>query len=244
VPNDHPLSPGGATLAILDANVLLPPRLSDLLFDLALEGLYHPRWTQTIESEFIANFAEVVLAKDKKERKAMKAATATPEHIHKAMRRLQCFRSAVGPAYEVLLYDKHEYQSKVPLSVHAGDVHVASAALVLQTLAQDEGVADRVLVVSDNLAHLAVAAMAAKGISVVSPGNFIDLLNAAAPARVENALQKTISDLEAPPFSHEDLLRLLVNRGAKDTATFYAAIWGLDIAPSRLQGRLSADRTK
>ncbi len=162
----------------------------------------------------------------------MKAAAATPEQINKAKRRLQCFRGAAGPAYEVLLYDKHEYQSKVPLQVHAGDVHVASAALVLQTLAQEEGVADRVFVVSDNLAHLAVHAMAAIGVSVVSPGNFIDLLNAAAPARVDNALQKTIRDLEAPPFSQEDLLRLLVNRGAKDTATLYGAIWGLKMVPS------------
>jgi hypothetical protein len=32
--NDHPLSPGGITHALLDANVLLPPRLSDALLDL------------------------------------------------------------------------------------------------------------------------------------------------------------------------------------------------------------------
>ena len=35
---DHPLSPGGNTLVILDACVLLPSRLSDVLFDLMLEG--------------------------------------------------------------------------------------------------------------------------------------------------------------------------------------------------------------
>jgi len=36
----HPLTPGGNTLVILDTCVLLPSRLSDVLFDLMLEGLY------------------------------------------------------------------------------------------------------------------------------------------------------------------------------------------------------------
>jgi hypothetical protein len=63
VPVDHPLSPAGSTLAILDANALLPPRLSDLLFDLFMVGLYQPRWTRTIEAEFIRHFGAVVLAK-------------------------------------------------------------------------------------------------------------------------------------------------------------------------------------
>jgi hypothetical protein len=38
------LSPGGKTLALLDTNALLPPRLSDILFDMCLERLYCPRW--------------------------------------------------------------------------------------------------------------------------------------------------------------------------------------------------------
>ena len=49
----QPLSNGGATLLILDANALLPPRLSDMLFDLHLARLFSPRWTQKIEAEFI-----------------------------------------------------------------------------------------------------------------------------------------------------------------------------------------------
>ena len=37
--NRHPLSPGGNTLVVLDTCVLLPSRLSDVLFDLMLAGL-------------------------------------------------------------------------------------------------------------------------------------------------------------------------------------------------------------
>ena len=36
--NRHPLSPGGNTLVVLDTCVLLPSRLSDVLFDLMLAG--------------------------------------------------------------------------------------------------------------------------------------------------------------------------------------------------------------
>lgn len=232
MPTDHPLSPGGRTLCVLDANVLLPPRLSDLLFDLFLHGLYAPRWTQTIESEFIRHFGEVALAKDKKERKAITAAPhdlAYSAHLAKATYRLHCFRSAVGFEYEVLLYDRHDYKSKVPSKVHAGDKHVASAALVLHTLAQEEAAADSVFIVSNNLQHLAVKEMAAIGIKVVSPGDFINKLNAAAPDQVESALMKTINDLLTPRITQEYLLRLLVTHGARDTAHCYAAKWGVQI---------------
>ena len=55
----HPLSPGGNTLVILDTCVLLPSRLSDVLFDLMLEGLYFAYWTGDVETEFLRNWPEV-----------------------------------------------------------------------------------------------------------------------------------------------------------------------------------------
>jgi len=229
VPIDHPLSPGGSTLAVLDANVLLPPRLSDLLFDLFIVELYFPRWTPTIEGEFIKHFGAVVLAKNAADRKAVKSALSNSRHIAKAERRLQCFRSAAGPEYEVLLYEKPIYKSMVPAGVDAGDMHVASAALVLHTLAQQEGTPDKVFIVSSNLKHLAVRNMAAIGISVVSPGDFINKLTAAAPARVEAALMKTINDLAAPPYTEEDVLSLLVTHGADATAQFFANCWDVNL---------------
>jgi hypothetical protein len=53
----HPLSPGGNTLVLLDACVLLPSRLSDVLFDLMLAGLYFAYWTADVEAEFFAELA-------------------------------------------------------------------------------------------------------------------------------------------------------------------------------------------
>ena len=46
----HPLSPGGNTLVILNTCVLLPSRLSDVLFDLMLEDLYFAYWTAEVEA--------------------------------------------------------------------------------------------------------------------------------------------------------------------------------------------------
>lgn len=231
---DHPLSPGGVTLAVLDANVLLPPRLSDILFDFALAGLYCPRWTQAIEAEFIQHFGEVVLTKGKQARRDIAAAVPDPVHLAKAQHRLGCFRSAVGPEHEVLLYDRPEYRTKVPKAVDEGDIHVASAALVLRGLSHEEGLTDTVCVVSNNLAHLAPKDMGALGIAVVSPGAFIDEINKAAPDRVEQALLKTVNDLTSPPVTRADLLRLLAAHGAKATAKFWSKKWRVKTPPPGL----------
>ena len=50
----HPLSPGGNTLVILDTCVLVPSRLSDVLFDLMLEGLHFAYWTGDVEASSCA----------------------------------------------------------------------------------------------------------------------------------------------------------------------------------------------
>jgi hypothetical protein len=39
--------------ALLDANVLYPATLSDLLLSLARDGLYHARWSERIQEEWV-----------------------------------------------------------------------------------------------------------------------------------------------------------------------------------------------
>ena len=56
----HPITPGGNTLVILDTCVLLPSRLSDVLFDLMLEGLYFAYWTGDVEAEFLRNWPRCI----------------------------------------------------------------------------------------------------------------------------------------------------------------------------------------
>jgi hypothetical protein len=221
----HPLSNGGATLAILDANALLPPRLSDMLFDLHLAGLFSPRWTEKIEAEFIRNFGPVVFGKNKAERRAFASKTPDPRHVRAAQRRLECFRSAVGPEYELLLYDQPSYIARVPPTVDSGDVHIVSAALVALDYAQEFEQDDKVFIVSSNLKHLAVNDLKALGITVVSPGTFIDLLYAAEPGRVEQALLKSISDLSSPAITKEHLLTFLRCHKAMKAAAGFSKRW-------------------
>jgi hypothetical protein len=223
----HPLSDGGATLVVLDANVLLPPRLSDMLFDLHLAGLFSPRWTQKIEAEFIRNFGIVVSGKSRTERKPAASKAPDPMHVQAAERRLGCFRSAVGPDYELLLYDHPVYIAKVPLKVDHGDVHIVSAALVALDYTQQFEQEDKVYIVSSNLKHLAVDDVKALGINVVSPGKFIDLLYGAEPRRVEQALLKSLSDLSSPAITRQDLLDILRGHKAAQTATGLSEEWRL-----------------
>ena len=41
--------------AVLDANTLYPAPLRDLLLSLAVDGLYHARWTARIHEEWVRN---------------------------------------------------------------------------------------------------------------------------------------------------------------------------------------------
>lgn len=224
----QPLSPGGSTFAVLDTNVLLPPRLSDFLFDLFLLDLYYPRWTADI-AEYLRNFRAVVLSASSATATLSNTTPTPSDHTIRAEARLQCFRSAVGAQYQVLLYQCERYLNMVPAKVHPSDRHVASAALVLQTLALEETSANRVFLISNNLRHLAVRQMEKLGIRVVTPGEFIDALSSLAPTEVELALYKTISDLIAPGFTRRDALNLLLRYGAQLTARHLARKWRLPL---------------
>lgn len=206
---DHPLSPGGTTLAVLDTCVLLPPRLSDVLFDLHLEGLYSPHWTKAIEAEFLKNWRAVVK-------------NAPPGSNEK---RLACFRAATGNAHEIFGYDRQKYTSLVPPKVDSGDAHVISAALVLRDAA--EAGLDRIVVVTSNITHMPKKVVGAIGIDVMRPGEFIDNLCKASPDRVEAALQRTIKDLKSPPYTNARLLGTLKLHKAAETARTFSKRWGV-----------------
>ena len=182
---DHPLSPGGSSYAILDANALLPPRLSDVLFD--LRDLYFPRWTDDIEREFLRNWALVVKRLKGAELISYQAASPHPDDVRKAEKRLSAYRNAVGDEYRLVGYGAEHISQKVPPTVNKGDIHVAQAALLM-----------RHLLVSNNVKHLAAASMKSLRIEVIRPSAFIDLLMEAAPDRLTAALEQTVSDLRTP----------------------------------------------
>ena len=216
---DHPLSPGGASLAVLDACALLPPRLSDVLFDLALEGLYLPHWTTEIESEFLRNFQTVT------------AAAA----VGGAQRRLGAFRAAARMRYEIFGHMAPSAIARVPAAVDRKDVHVASAALTLARSA--EAGVDKVFLVTANLEDLPPGALASLGVVTLSPGAFVDALHAAAPERVQRALTRTLADLGNPPYTPAELLAALSLHGAAGTVNSLSKAWGVTPAKRRNRAR-------
>ena len=223
---DHPLSPAGSTYALLDANALLPPRLSDVLFD--LRDLYFPRWTVDIETEFLRNWAQVVKRRKGAGLKANKAATPHADDGRKAEARLNAYRNAVGDEYRLIGYQANHIAKQVPAAVNHGDIHVAQAAILMRHLLVSQGmVSDRIFLVSSNVKHLAAKDMAGLGIEVIRPGAFVDLLFQAAQNRVSEALEQTVSDLTSPPYTKDDLLGSLSLHGAKATVKHFCKAWSV-----------------
>lgn len=218
----HPLSPGATTWAVLDANAMIPPRLGDMLFDMNEMALYRPRWTADIEREFLDNFPPVVFGKTKAERKAIKE-NPPPEHVDSAKRRLSAFRGSAGPEFEVFGYGMPKHLRLVPPNVDPKDVHVVAAAIVVKFYADP---ADKVFIVSANVAHLDKIEVAKLGVEVLSPGQFIDAMAKTGDPRFESAMSRTMQDRTGKrAFGKEDLLACLLTHKAKKAADHLSKIW-------------------
>jgi len=203
----------GQILAVLDTCAMLPPRLSDVLFDLALEKVYAPYWTKDIEADFLRNWANVIA----KSTRAGKC-SLNPEG---AMRRLKCFRSAI-PGYEVMGYER--WLQKVPSKVDDKDRHVFAAAMALSHYREGN---DRILIVSQNASHLAADEAAILNIEVMKPGQFIDHLQSLNPDGLFRAMTQVIKCLEKPPYTRSELVATLRLHGAKVTADALAVKWNI-----------------
>lgn len=199
----HPLSPDGNTLVILDTCVLLPSRLSDVLFDLMLEGLYFAYWTGDVEAEFLRNWPQV-----------------HPDAAKSGGKRLKAFQRATNDGHLITGYDDAAFMSRVPARVHDNDRHLIAAALVLVNGLDEEDAPalHKIMVVSDNTKHLAVAETRKLGIEVIKAGAFLDRLFDAAPFRTSQAIAKSLSDLTKPPYSKAELVAALRLHGAKAAA--------------------------
>ncbi|MBX9610371.1 MAG: hypothetical protein K2X51_01955 [Burkholderiales bacterium] len=199
----HPLSPGGNTLVILDACVLLPSRLSDVLFDLMLEGLYFAYWSGDVEAEFLRNWPLV-----------------HPGASKSGAKRLKAFQRATHKGHLITGYEDNAFMSRVPARVHDNDRHLIATALVMVNglNEEDDPALHKVMIVSDNTKHLAVADSRKLGIEVIKAGAFLDRLFDAAPTRTIRAIAKSLSDLTKPPYSKAELVAALRLHGATATA--------------------------
>lgn len=218
--------------AVLDANALLPARLSDVLMDLTFESVYQARWTESIETEYLRNWVRVNKGIKGAALLAYRQTSAYQEDLIKATKRLNAMRGAIGSQYRLYGEQHPEALARVPTAVHKNDRHVAAAALILERSLEDEGTRlGECFLISDNLRHLAVEPMGQLGVTVCAPGAFLDIVCIQNPDALERALMRTIQSLKAPPLTRGQMLGALQLHGSKVAPQIMSARWecGIDL---------------
>ena len=174
--------------AVLDANVLYPAPLRDLLMHLVLVNLYRAKWTNEIHDEWIRNVLknrpDLERSQLERTRKLMNA------HV------LDCLvTNYEGLISRLELPDPH-------------DRHVLAAAIKAR--------AD--LIVTFNLSDFPERVLNEYGIKVQHPDFFIHTLIEQDVEAVCTAVKRQREDLKKPPFTAEQLLNVFEKQGLVQTA--------------------------
>lgn len=169
-----------ARRVVLDACVLYPPSLRDLLLTLAALDAYDVAWSEQILTELERN----VLADHP---------DINPDrfqsHTIAAMRNaFPNATTATGPS------DKSELRG-----VNRDDRHVAATALAAN--------ADAIITI--NTRHFPTSALAPLRIAVITPGALITELNATEPELIDHALTSLAERWINPPRSVDEIVTLL-----------------------------------
>ena len=179
----------GRYTAVLDACVLYPAPVRDLLLSLAHAGLYHARWSSDIEAEWVRNVLanRPDLTAPQLARTCALMAKAIPD----------CFVENYRPEIESLILPD------------ADDRHVLAAAIV--------GRADAI--VTFNLKDFPKPAMQQYNLVAIHPDDFIADQLELRPFDALAAVKTMRARLKNPPLSSAELIALLERIGLPQTAT-------------------------
>lgn len=166
-------------IVVLDANVLYPPSLRDLLLTLAALGAFDVRWSDEILDEVARN----VLA-DNPEVDPGKFV----EHTIGSMRR--AFPDALVPVDDDLI-DRLDNDPK--------DRHVAATALSCEAQA----------IVTINVADFDSIVLRDKTVEILTPGELVHRLLGDVPEIVEQAVECLASRWNNPPRSSAEIVDLI-----------------------------------
>ena len=176
-------------VAVLDACILYPPSLRDLLMRVAVVGAYEARWTEEIHTEWTRN----VLA-DRPD--------VTPVQLNRTCRMMnQSVPHGLVSGYQAL----------VPtLSLpDANDRHVLAAAIQAGATA----------IVTFNLSDFPAATLAAYGIEPLHPDVFLSALFDGGTALFLQAVQMHRASLHNPPKTAGEYLQTLRATGLRRLAS-------------------------
>jgi hypothetical protein len=164
------------TTALLDACVLYPAPLRDLLIHLALADLFRARWTEAIHEEWMRN----VLA----------------DRPDLSAERLQRTRRLMDRAIPDALVEGYEELIPPPTLPDPGDLHVVAAAVHARAE----------VIVTFNLKHFPANALGPYGLRACHPDDFFCSLLEQNPGAVCEAVRTQREGLRKPPVSAAELL--------------------------------------
>lgn len=173
--------------ALLDANVLYPAPMRDVLMQLAVTDIFKAKWTEDIHREWID---ALIRNEPHRDRTAL-------ERTRDLMN--QATRDCLVTGYEAIIPSL-----ELP---DPNDRHVLAAAIV--------GRCD--VIVTQNLKDFPEDALEPYGIETLDPDDFLSNHLALAPGLFCSALRKVRARLKNPPYTAADYLAILTQQGLVDT---------------------------
>lgn len=175
-------------IAVLDACVLYPPSLRDLLMRTAASGVYAPRWTEEIHAEWIRNVLDDNPA-------------VTPAQLDRTRRLM----NQAIPNSLVSGYEAHISTLNLP---DANDRHVAAAAI-------EAGAA---VIVTFNLTDFPTPVLSAYGLRPAHPDNFLSALFDDDSEPFLQAVRAHRASLHSPAKNPNEYIQTLRANGLKELA--------------------------
>lgn len=169
--------------ALLDANVLYPAPIRDLLLQLAVADLFKARWSANIHREWI----EALLRNEPHRDRAALERTRDLMNLHT--------RDVLVTGYEALI--------PTLTLPDPDDRHVLAAAIA--------GRCD--VIVTQNLKDFPETVLATFGIEAQHPDDFLCNQMSLAPGLFCSSVRKVRARLTSPPFSVEEYLDTLTRQG-------------------------------
>ncbi len=176
-------------IAVLDANVLFPAPIRDLLLNLACEGLYQPKWSDAIQEEWVRN----LLVK-------------RPDLLQSQLSKTVDAMNATFPDANIKGYEKFINGLKLP---DPNDRHILAAALKSKS-----GV-----IVTFNVKDFPQDYLKNFEIEIQHPDIFVSNLINLDELRANLALTSQVKRLVNPPKTKQEIITTLekcgLNRSAK-----------------------------
>jgi predicted nucleic acid-binding protein len=179
----------GSLCAFLDASVLYPVSLRNLLMTLTFNGLFQARWSADVHEEWIRSVRR--------------------DRPDIPLDRLQSVRAAMDRHSEDCLVTGYRPLIGAIILPDPDDRHVLAAAIVARAS----------IIVTRNLRDFPAAVLDPYGIEAQHPDEFLRHLLDLAPVLVVDSVRQQQADLLNPPVSMPDLLAIFERLSLMETVT-------------------------